>query len=473
MSIMTYFPYEEPRDSQTDVLQSLEKNWNRYDVFVTRVPVAGGKSAIGTTVQDFSLTNKTSAAITVPNNMLRDQYLNEFDWLCTLKKQDDYFLPRFNMTVKQFMTKHKIKFGPRGCEYNEDYKKARRVGTPIVMNYMGYQAHKLFRNVLIIDEAHQMLNTLKDIHATKIWQHKVFYPDSARTVEDLLVWLEGLGSVTGVLAKLKAEIMSLTPSTTITFTEDLYRGEMEPCIKITPMDVSLEAPIFWPPKTKKIILMSATISDTDIDNMGLGDRKVLYIDAQSEIPEKRRPIYYNPVGSMSMRNKSKTMPQMVSEIKDIVATHQGKKGFIHATYELAELLRHEFREDSRFIFHNRTNKRERFEHYLSLGGDSGAVFVGSGMAEGIDLKYEAGAFQIITKIPFQSLVSPSNRFLAANKPREYIWQTTKEILQASGRICRTPTDYGETHILDSDYDLWFERATKYGQVPAWFNPKEK
>ena len=470
--LIDHFPYEKPRPSQVAVLESIEKNWNRFDTFVVQVPVAGGKSAIGIAIQNWCLENSASAAITVPNNLLRDQYLGEFDWLKTLKKQSDYFLPRYNMNVKQFMTKHKIKFGPRGCEYNEDRKMVRRVGTPIVMNFMGYQAHKLFRNVMIIDEAHQMLPVLQGIHATKIWKHIHKYPSNVKSVNDILLWLEGLGEVNGALLKLKQEIKSLTPATTIEFTTDWYRGEERECIKLLPMDVSAEAPIFWPKKTKKMVLMSATIGESDVENMGLSDRRVLYIKADSEIAEKRRPIIYNPIGSMSMRNKHETMPLLVKGIEGIVSKNEGRKGFIHATYELAGMLRDELPSE-RFIFHDKFNKRERFEHFLSLPASSGAVFVGSGMAEGIDLKYAAGHFQIITKIPFKSLVSPSYRFLAANKPRDYIWLTSKDLLQASGRICRTPDDYGETHILDSDYDLWIERAEKYGQIPDWFNPKEK
>lgn len=467
--ILEFFPYETPRDSQKAVLKQIEKSWNKYDVFVIQVPVAGGKSAIATTVQDWSLSHKASAAITVPNNLLRDQYTAEFDWLHTLKAQTDYWLDRYNCNVKDYMKRHRVKFGPRGCEYNEDRKIVKRAGTPVVMNFMGYQAHKLFRSVMIVDEAHQLLPVLQSIHAKKIWRHIHGYPSDAKTVSDILIWLESKKNLSPALAKLKKDISSLTPATTVEFGTDYYRGQEMDCIRLLPMDVSNEAPIFWPAKTKKLVLMSATISETDVENMGLGTRKVCYINAQSEIPEERRPVMYTPIGSMSRKNKADTMPKLVEEITKILDQNKGRKGFIHVTYELGKLL-DSVMDNPRLIFHTKEDKKAKFDHFLSLPPESGAVFVGAGMTEGIDLKYETAQFQLITKIPFKSLVNPCYKYLATNKPKDYIWLTSKDILQASGRICRTPDDYGATYILDKDFDLWFERASDYGHIPNWFRP---
>ena len=49
IDIMEFFPYETPRDSQEYVLKQVQDNWKKAEVFVIRVPVAGGKSAIATT----------------------------------------------------------------------------------------------------------------------------------------------------------------------------------------------------------------------------------------------------------------------------------------------------------------------------------------------------------------------------------------------------------------------------------------
>lgn len=467
--IMDFFPYEEPRDSQTKVLKTIEEKWKHNEVFVIRVPVAGGKSAIATTVQQYCLNRGISSAITVPSNLLRDQYTSEFSWLKTVKAQQEYYLKRHRCNVKEYMKRFKVKYGPKGCAYNEDKKIARRVTTPLVMNFMGYQAHKLFRQVLIVDEAHQLLPVLQNIHAKVIWKHIHNYPSSARSVEDLLLWLEAKPTLSPALAQLKQDITSLSSATTVQFGKGFFRGEEKDCIRLLPMDVSEKPPIFWPSKTKKLILMSATVSESDVNNMGLGTRKVCFIDASSEIPEEQRPVHYTPVGSMSQRNKATTMPLLLDRINEITQRYKGHKGFIHVTYELGKLLQKEL-DDPRFIFHNKINKKQQFSKFLEMPPESGAVFVGAGMAEGIDLKYDAGYFQIITKIPFKSLVNPCYRYLATSKPRDYLWLTSKDILQASGRICRTPEDFGATYILDTDFDLWYDRAVQYNQIPEWFRP---
>ena len=471
MQLLDFFPYETPRDSQKTVLEKIQKHWSSTDVFVIRVPVAGGKSALATTIQDYALQNGLSAGIIVPSNNLRDQFMREFDWLVTIKAQEEYWLPRFRCNVKQYMQRYGLRFGPKGCQYNEDRKLVRRKDTPVVSNYMALQAHKLQRNVLIVDEAHQLLATLQSMNATKFWQHQIDYPSHLSSVQDLLLWLEGQPN-SPKLNKLREALKTIVAGTVVEFSSDYYRGEMMPCIKLLPLSVADAAPVFWPKKTQKIVLMSATINESDIANMGLATRKVIYLDAESEIPQENRPIKTIPIGSMSRKNKGATMPLLVKEIQSILNSYPNQKGFIHATYELAELLR-TCEVSDRLIFHRRHNKQEQFQEFMDSDPSEGKVFVGSGMYEGVDLKDDLGRFQIITKVPFKSLANPSYRFLAQNNPEQYIWLTSRDLLQASGRICRTPTDTGTTFILDSDIDLWYSRAREYNQVPSWFKLEEK
>ena len=54
-------------------------------------------------------------------------------------------------------------------------------------------AHKLYRPTLVVDEAHQLINTLKTMASKKIWQHKHKFPDGLRTREDIKKWVIGVG----------------------------------------------------------------------------------------------------------------------------------------------------------------------------------------------------------------------------------------------------------------------------------------
>ena len=458
MSIMEYFCYDTPRQCQTDTLLTIEENWNNYDVFVVRAPVGSGKSGIAVTLQNW----QDGGVIATPNNLLRDQYLNEFDWLQTVKNQEDYWLEKYQMTEKEFRQRI-YKYGPKGSEYEADRRVCKRVKTPVVVNYYSYIAHKLQRKLLIVDEAHQLLHTQQDMAAKKLWRHVYGYPLMAATPADVVAWIEKRGAK-GLLAKLKKEIESLTPATLLHFGKDRYRGQDKDCLKLIPLNVANEAPIFWPNKTKKIVLMSATIGPQDIAAMGLSTKKVLYVDVESPIPAGNRPILFEPAGNMSYRYQEENIPKLAEAILQKAAANP-EKGFVHATYSMAQKLR-EYLKDDRFMFHGHENKAEVYDKFYNSDPSDGKIMVGSGMFEGIDLKYETATWQCLTKCPYPSLADPAMRYLAEKESEFYNWYVAKDLMQASGRICRGPDDRGVTYLLDSKFKDWY--SVNQGDLPVWF-----
>ena len=152
----------------------------------------------------------------------------------------DYWLPKYSMTEKEFR-RRVYKWGPKGSQYNEDLKAVKRVGTPICVNYYSYIAHKLQRNVVIVDEAHLLLGTLQEFAARTIWRHKVPYPDGLRTLAQLKSWAHSAPQTTAI-QQLISELESLAPSTLINLTTDTYRGEYRECIKLIPLSVENSAP---------------------------------------------------------------------------------------------------------------------------------------------------------------------------------------------------------------------------------------
>ena len=464
-SILDHLPYEIPRQCQIDTLLMIEEHYDAYDCFVVRAPVGAGKSGIAAAIQSW----QGGGAIITNNNLLRDQYLEEFDWMKTVKAQEDYWIEKYKMTEKEFR-KRIYKYGPKGSEYEADRRCVKRVGTPIVVNYYSYIAHKLQRRLLVCDEAHQLLGTLQNMAAKKVWRHIHGYPKDATTLADVLDWIEGKGSVTGLLQKLKNEIKSLSPATTLCFTKDIYRGYEEDCLKLIPLNVSKESPIFWPSKTKKIVLMSATIGPQDIQAMGLGSRKILYIDVESPIPIGNRPIIFDPAGNMSQAHQREHMPDLATKILEL-AEQNDEKGFIHATYGMAMRLKGLLECNDRFMFHNHSNKKEVYEEFYDSDPLDGKIMVGSGMFEGIDLKYGTATWQVMTKCPYPSLADPAMRYLAEKEPDVYNWYVSRDTLQGSGRICRGPSDRGVTYLLDSAFKVWYNRTKE--DFPRWFTDAVK
>ena len=68
-SILSHFVYDTPRPVQSEFLSEIEKDWQKYDVFVGIAPTASGKEALALTIANWS----NSARYIVPNNVLVDQ----------------------------------------------------------------------------------------------------------------------------------------------------------------------------------------------------------------------------------------------------------------------------------------------------------------------------------------------------------------------------------------------------------------
>jgi Rad3-related DNA helicase len=390
--------------------------------------------------------------------------MDEFPDLVTVKNQDDYWLPKYEMTEREFRKKV-YKWGPKDSQYKKDYQAVKRKTTPVVGNFYTYIAHKLSRNTLIVDEAHSLLGTLQTMAAKTIWKHEYNYPDNVRSVKDLLDWINGFRKLDTKLKRLKLALESTKPSTVVKLTTDRYRGDTRYCIKLIPMSVADVPSPFWNNKVDKIVLMSATIGAKDIEMMGLSNHKVLYIDVPSSIPVERRPILYQPIGNMSYANQDLNLPLVAADLLALANHHTGK-GFIHAPYELAMKLR-KYLDDDRFIFHNHDNKKDKYRKFYDLPANSKAVMIGSGMTEGLDLKYEVAEWQAIIKVPYPSLADDAMRYIAENDPDYYNWYVAKDLMQASGRICRSPDDDGYTYILDSQFETWYNKYK--GALPRWFS----
>lgn len=106
---------------------------------------------------------------------------------------------------------------------------------------------------------------------------------------------------------------------------------------------------------------------------------------------------------------------------------------------------------------------EAFSKYRSTPG---AILVACGMQEGIDLVGELGTWQVIAKVPWPNLTDPAVAYHTARDPEWLNWETARITMQAAGRICRTPTDFGVTVIPDSSFSRLLRESLHL--FPQWF-----
>lgn len=471
-NIMDFFPYPKPRDVQVAILRKIEQLWNSYDVFCVVAPTALGKSAVSRTLQRWQY----SASMITPTNMLVDQFLQEFPDAPTLHRLDSYRCEEWQTSCSAHRG-HARAFC-KGCPAAASLATAKYRRGPGVYNYYTYLAHKLHRDTLIVDEAHNLVPTIQDRLAETIWMHD--YPEL--NVGDNATLLRRIGQLPKrkqqhkKVTHLYEALTSPVPHHVLQRTTEPFsgkgtkRGEPEDraCIKLYPVDIGDAFGMFTGAgDVKKIVLMSATIGPVDVAELGLQRKRVCYLQAAHPIPAERRAVHLIPVADINHGNLLASVPALAEEIENIAQYHAGEKGIIHATYGLASMLAEHLGDDPRFIFHTRENKQEQYQRFRDSPSEEGAVLVASGMYEGIDLPDDLGRWQVIAKVPWKSLGDPAIKYKAEQDPDWYRWATLKDLIQACGRICRHEEDYGVTYILDGSAQRLISSASHL--IPSWFS----
>jgi len=492
-SLLSCFPYPEPRPVQEELLRQIEEHWASSDVFVINAPTALGKSAIARSL----MTWQPSSSYLVPTNQLLRQFLAEFPDTQALHRVGSY---ECSTLAASCVSRHRLMNSfCQGCPLQTAQDIAlEEHQIPLATNFHVYYTRlpRIRRYLMIVDEAHQLIPVLQDMRSIFFWKHKEKYPDNWTDLERMRDWLEDWEDAREQkyrkkgkpLPKLPAwvEILKegvLGPSPQYVLEEgigvwnggwqDIPRGEPVelPILKLKPIDIrDLDETALMLPSGRragKIVLMSATIGPKDIEQLGLDRRRVTYLSCSSPIPASSRPTVYQPVASASKENLVRGTEEMYQYIiNELAPYHSGQKGLIHATYEQADLLRRQIPRSNRFLFHTKEDKLDVLAQFINSPVGDGQILVASGMYEGLDLPYDLARWQVITKIPWISLADVAVRYKADREPDWYYWETLKKLIQACGRVCRTPTDMGITYILDSTMSrLWRDGAHL---APQWW-----
>lgn len=452
--------------------------WPISDVIVISLPTAFGKSAIAKTIMDWS----GKAAYVTPTNMLVQQFKDSYDKVPSIFAKELYCCSEKGYSYCEDrahaygLAKQKKKYCD-GCPYVKDNKKImnpyRKTSASTVHMYIARQLHQ---TVLIADEAHTLINVLSDWHSVKIPHAKFRYPISKGFInrQELKFWLDSLQNIDSIITDAKRGqkgLKVLYSELNNNNSQYLIKEEVannNRYLKLIPLDFrGLYNPIWPANKVNKVILMSATINHKDIESLGLANRRVTYINAESPIPAANRPCELITGLSLNKSNLLSLSPYIVDNILLILNNHKNEKGIIHATYQLADIIKQSMlgRPGSeRLLFHDKFNKTEQFERFKNSDVGDGLCLVASGMYEGIDLPYDAGRFQILTKVPWPNLGEPAVKLKAELDTEWYEWAALRDCLQAYGRICRGPSDFGQTYILDSS----FQRLLNNDSLPEWF-----
>jgi Rad3-related DNA helicase len=435
---MDFYPYDVPRIGHREALETIEKLWESFDVAMLISPMGSGKTGLRRAIAYWA----GDVAMTVPVNSLILQEMREFPETQKIMKRADFY--------------------EHDDDYDLDLTNAKIRGRPILCVPHMLIAHKLNRRVLIADEGHKMIQLNQELQSIHAWRRKVGFPITTYSREQFETFLK-----TNPMAHNRDKLLKKIQTNDYMVKREhaSYRNSSLDRLRLIPLSPPLHPTLSR--GTDKIILMSATLSDEDIRDLGVGrNKRILKIEVPSPIPPENRPLVRSYVGALSYSNLNSMGPMLARRIADIANFHEGKKGIVHATYGMATILRR-YLTDVRFIFHDQDsdNKKDMLEEWMDT---EDGVFIASGCEEGLNLAGPEYEFQIISKLPWPSLADVAIRKRAGESQAWYLWQCLRMVMQAYGRICRGPTDEGTTYVLDSTFDRLINQSSKCGLIPEWF-----
>jgi Rad3-related DNA helicase len=221
----------------------------------------------------------------------------------------------------------------------------------------------------------------------------------------------------------------------------------------------------------KFALLSATILNKNAfcRGVGLDPAEVALVDVDHTFPVANRPLYDVTCGKMTYNERDETLPAVTRMLIRLMAAHPDEKGLIHChSYAIQSSLRRRLAElgvESRIQTHDTTDRDESLQAWLST--DSPDIFLSVTMEEALDLQGDLCRWQVICKAPYLNTTdSRVSRRLSDGKWSWYRRVALQTVIQACGRIVRSPDDHGSTYLADSSLLTLFNNARN--EMPAWF-----
>ncbi len=222
----------------------------------------------------------------------------------------------------------------------------------------------------------------------------------------------------------------------------------------------------------RFALLSATILDKAgfCRGAGLDPDRVALVDVPHRFPVDHRPLYDVTQGEMTMANREATLPDVARTIVRIMVRHPDEKGIIHChSYsiqrELASRLE-DFGVGKRVRTHDRGDRDERLATWLE--DDRPLVFLSVTMEEALDLEGDLARWQVLCKAPFPNVGDPAVASRLDQDDWAWYYRTAlRTVIQACGRVVRSPEDHGATYLADTSLLKLFDRTR--GVMPPWFD----
>jgi len=518
-----FFPHPEIRDQQAQAIEfALDAFINKNKKFVVIQAGTGvGKSAVGIAVARYISAHCSDepdyaegACYVTTQKILQDQYMRDFSppsgRMCSIKSSSNYschFMKGKTCKDAQQMLRTVEKESPffKACSFKCGYKERKReflespesvTNFPYLMTEAAYSGKIVPRQVLVVDEAHNVESELSKFVEVIVserfatqnlklkwprkttqyqvyrWIKDVYYPKAKSQLkhfEDMLKQVgikDRLGDFTTIAKQhdlLSSHVEKMQMFLAVYNSDNWVMenvkafGRAKRKFSFRAIDIAPFARKYLFRLGNRTLLMSATILDitTFSRSLGITDADVGYLSIPSPFPVENRPIHVFPIGRMSAKEIDVTLPKMVKAVREILNQHKGEKGIIHChTYKVANFIKSRIK-SNRLLIHKSDNRDEILQKHINA--KTPTVLISPSMAEGVDLKDDLSRFQIILKIPYPYLGDPLVRKRMNRWSDWYSLQTAKSILQSIGRSVRSQSDEAVTYILDADWSRFYSK----------------
>jgi len=495
------------------VLSDFKENKKKYAIIDCGTGV--GKSAIGMTIanyisnsSDFEGNFEEGAYFLTTQKLLQDQYENDFSCqgLMSLYSSSNYKCKKDkNASCKDIQTAlrtNSLTKNYDNCKYDCIYKKKKK---DFIENKLGITNFSYFlteknysqkmpnKKVLVIDEAHNLESELTrfiEINISEYFSEKILklkVPKSLNTQFKVFNWikneyylslkkkkvffenqLEKFGISSNKLEEFKKitknyemlvshekkilQFISIYDKDNWVFDIDTNNSYKKFIFK--PIDISQYAHEYILNYADYVIFMSATIISHEGFSLTLGlpYEKTSFVKEETPFPYENRPVIFSPAGSMSFKNINNTLPVLTEMIHHILDLHESEKGIIHThSIKIAEFIKNNIKQKykKRILIAYGENRNKVLEKHIK--SKKNTVLLSPSMSEGVDLKGDLSAFQVICKIPFPYLGDK----VVKKKMEKWKWwynvETMRTVIQSLGRSIRSEDDKAVTYILDDDW----------------------
>jgi ATP-dependent DNA helicase DinG len=526
---LSYFPLPEARGSQKLVIEEVEKAFQSgKKIVILEAPVGSGKSAIALT---FARQSQNCHIIT-PRKSLQDQYYEDFkDDLVLMKGRGAYpctmdsSLPAYNKVIRHIKTGMVVspRLGEDNCanapcrnsksiweictEKNNKpcpYQVAIEVAqeSPIVVHNIhsfifqtnfGLKFEK--RDLMIIDEAHEIENTIRGFITKKMSVNAVLEASDIPDLRNVNEWCDFFLTDRFVPEETASDRHRKEVDETFQSERDEYinrveilrlnheyygesftvrRAEIRRGFDVTgtsfefiPHSIGNAGHRYLFDYGDKVLLMSGTIYDKDLycKCVGINPLDAYFIRIPSTFPVANRKIYLKPEYQVdtSHRMWEENFDEMIQKIQRILSIFGDAKGLIHVpSYDAMQRIANAL-QSPRIRTHDSTNLSHALQDFYA--SQEPLVFVSPVCQQGVDFKYDRARFQIVTRVPYANTSDPLMSYMVENDFNWYNYQALIVFGQMVGRVNRAEDDFGVTFLMDERFNRFISRNSK--RLPRW------